>query len=514
MSQTLIRNARILAFDTVHGSTPFDGDLMIEDGVIAAVGSGLAGAPEARIIDGRDRLVMPGLVNAHTHSSETFLRGRYERMPLEIWLLYAYPLLMNDPIGKRLLYLRSLLLAMESLRNGVTTLCDDFFDPPAQDLRRLETVFCAYDDAGIRANVSSAAMNVHTLDALPFAREIMPAELQALLDFGPPMTADAYIDYCKSAFSSLHGRAGRVNFMIAPSAPQRCTPDLMAACMELAIDKRVPFHTHVLETRTQAVTGHELHGKSLIAYMHALGLLKRNTTIAHSVWVSDEDMRLMGEAGVSVAHNAISNQKLGAGIAPLRRLLDAGVTLGLGTDGVSSNDTARIFDVMRVAGLVHSVSGPDYGKWISADEILRMATLGGAKTAMLEHVTGSLEVGKSADFIVLNLRSYPFTPLNDVAKHLVYAENGSSIEAVMVAGRVVMQDGKLTTVDEAAVFAELAELLPAWLAEHAELERRNSVFEPAMAEIHRRAALAGLGINRYQGDLPFPAGLNDLAPAR
>ncbi|MGG6898250.1 amidohydrolase family protein [Rhizobium sp. BR 315] len=503
MNKTLIRNANILAVDAAHGTKPFSGDLLVEGGLIAAIGPDLAPPDGARIIDGRDRLIMPGLVNAHTHSSETFFRGRYEGMPLEIWLLYAYPLLMNDPIGKRLLYLRSLLLAMESLRNGVTTLCDDFFDPPRHNLDRLGTVFRAYDDAGIRANVSSAAMNIHTLDALPFARDVMSAGLQSLLDFGPPMTAEAYVDFCKSAFDNLHGRAGRVNFMIAPSAPQRCTPDLMMACMELAMEKHVPFHTHVLETRTQAITGHELHGKSLIAYMRDLGLLRRNTTIAHSVWVSDDDMLLMGEAGVSVAHNAISNLKLGAGIAPVRRLMDAGVTLGLGTDGVSSNDTARIFDVMRVAGLIHSVSGPDYGKWVTADEILRMATIGGAKTAMLEHVTGSLEIGKSADLMILNLRSYPFLPFNDAAKHLVYSENGSSIEKVMVAGRIVMEDGRLTTVDEAAVFAELAELVPAWLEEHAELERRNGIFAPAMAEIHRRATLAELPLYRYQGDLPF-----------
>lgn len=500
MSQILIRNATIVAMDGSHDVTPFAGDVLIEGETIKAIGETLIAGPDARIIDGRGKLVMPGLVNAHTHSSETFLRGRYERMPLEIWLLYAYPLLMNDPIGERLLYLRSLLLAMESLRNGVTTFCDDFFDPPRHDLDRLATVFRAYDDAGIRANVSSAVMNVHTLDALPFSREVMPAELQALLDFGPPMTASAYIDYCRSAFSSLHGKSGRLHFMIAPSAPQRCSPDLMAACMDLAVEKHVPFHTHILETKTQGVTGHRLHGKSLIAYMHDLGLLKRNTTIAHSVWVSDEDMRLMGEAGASVAHNAVSNLKLGAGIAPIRRLLDAGVTIGLGTDGVSSNDTSRIFDVMRVAGLVHSAAGPDYESWLAADEILAMATIGGAKTALLEQVTGSIEVGKSADLLILDLRNYPFMPLNNVAKHLVYSENGSSIETVMVAGRIVMENGYLTTVDEQAVFDEIAELVPAYLAEHAELERRNSVFEPVMAEIHRRATRIDIGLNRYQGD--------------
>lgn len=270
MSEILIRNATIVAMDATYGTAPFTGDILIDGGKIKAMDAALAAKPDASIIEGHRKLVMPGLVNAHTHSSETFLRGRYERMPLEVWLLYAYPVLMNDPIGERLLYLRSLLLAMESLRNGVTTLCDDFFDPPRHDLDRLAMVFRAYDDAGIRANVSSAVMNVHTLEALPFAREVMPTQLQDLLDFGPPMTAAAYLDYCKSAFSSLHGKSGRLNFMIAPSAPQRCSPDLMAACMDLAIENHVPFHTHILETKTPGGNGplaprqvaDRLHGRS------------------------------------------------------------------------------------------------------------------------------------------------------------------------------------------------------------------------------------------------------------
>lgn len=504
--QTLIRNATLLTMDGPLGTIPITADILIDGTTIAAIGDNLTPMPDARIIDGLGKLVMPGLVNGHTHSSETFLRGRYQNMPLEVWLLYAYPLLMGPAIAPRLLYLRSLLLAMESLRNGVTTLCDDFFDPPAHDLDRLGTVFRAYKDAGIRANVSSAVMNVHTLDALPYAREVLPQALQDKLDFGPPISADAYMDYCRSAFSSLHGMAGRLNFMIAPSAPQRCTPDLLVACHDLARQMGVPLHTHVLETKTQAVTGHVAFDKTLIAYMHELGALSRNTTIAHSVWVTDRDMELMGEAHCSIAHNAISNQKLGAGIAPIRRLMDAGVTVALGTDGVSSNDTARIFDVMRVAGLIHSTSGPDHGTWIPAADILKMATINGARSAMLEDVTGSLAVGKAADLIVLDLDTYAFTPLNDIDKHLVFSENGSSIEMVMVAGEIVLRDGRLTTVDEREIFAEIRATVPAYLAEHAELERLNSVFDPYFAEIHRRASLEDIGLNRYAGDAtPWPA---------
>jgi len=498
---TLFRNATLLALDDAHGATPFTGDLLVSGASIGAIGRNLAAPDGATVLECGRKLVMPGLVNAHTHSSETFFRGRYEKMPLEIWLLYAYPLLMGPLLDARMIYLRSLLLAMESLKSGVTMLSDDFFDPPAHDLERLGAAFQAYEDAGIRANVSSAAMNIHTLDALPFAREVMPHELQKLLDFGPPLPVGAYMDYCRAAIERFDGRAGRLKFMIAPSAPQRCTAELLQACYELAETRDLQFHTHMLETITQAVTGPELYGKSLVAYMHELGVLGLNTVIAHSVWVDDADMALMGKAGCSVAHNAVSNQKLGAGIAPVRRLKDRGVNIALGTDGISSNDTARIFDVMRVAGLIHSASGPDHERWLGAVDILEAATMGGARSARLASVTGSLEVGKAADLLVLDLDSLAFTPLNDVAKHLVYAENGSSIEMVMVNGEPVVRNGRFTRFDADAVLSEIREAMPAYLADHARIEAKNRIFEPVFAEIHRRAALRHGGTYRYAGDM-------------
>lgn len=500
MTQILIRDATLMTMDSSHGTTPFQGDLLVEGTTIKAIGPNLPAAPDATIIDGRRKLVMPGLVNAHTHSSETFFRGRYEKMPLEVWLLYAYPLFAGPVIAPDLLYLRSLLLAMESLKAGVTTMSDCFFDPPRHDLDRLGTVFRAYEDSGIRATVSSGVMNIPTLDALPYAREVIPAEVQGRLNFGPPITAEAYLDYCRAAIDAFDGRAGRLKYMIAPSAPQRCTADLLTGCYELASERGLPFHSHVLETITQAVTGPEIYGRSLVRYMADLGVLGRNTTIAHSVWVDDADMALMGDTGVSVVHNAVSNLKLGAGVAPVRRLMQAGVTIALGTDGVSSNDTASIFDVMRVAGLLHGASGPDHETWLSAAELLHAATLGGARSAMLEAVTGSLEPGKAADLIMLDLDSCAFTPLNDVARHLVYAANGGHVETVMVAGEIVVRDGRMTRIDETAVLAEIRERMPAYLAGHAEVEARNRELEPWFVEIHRRAAASHSGVYRYAGD--------------
>lgn len=274
---------------------------------------------------------------------------------------------------------------------------------------------------------------------------------------------------------------------MAPSAPQRCTPDFYTGCYGMAVEHGVPFHTHVLETRVQAQTGHMLHGKSLIAYMNDLGVLGRNTAIAHSVWVDDADIATMGAAGVSVLHNVISNLKLGSGIAPARRLLDAGVTLALGTDGVSSNDTASVWELMRFAGLVHNVTDPDPDRWMSAAEILSMATIGGARSAMLDHHTGSLEPGKAADLLMLDLESITFTPLNNIGRQLVYAENGRSIEIVMIDGSIVQENGTITHINETSVLEELRELLPAYQAQHSNLEARNALFEPYFQQIYRNA---------------------------
>lgn len=490
--KTLFRNATILAMDAAHGAVPFKADLLVDGTRIAAIGPDLLAPAETTIIDATGKLLMPGLVNAHMHSSEMLLRGRYERMPLEVWLLYAYPFLMDDPIGLRLLFLRSQLMAIESIRAGVTTVCDDFFDPPRPDLERLTTVFRAYGEAGLRANVSSGILNVAPLDAVPNGHDLMPADLARQLDFGPPMAFSHYRDFAETVFRDLHGSYdGRMRFMLAPSAPQRCTPDFYVGCYGMAVERGVPFHTHVLETRVQAQTGLALHGKSLVAYMDDLGVLGRNTAIAHSVWVSDADMELMGRAGVSVLHNVASNLKLGSGIAPLRRLMQSGITMALGTDGVSSNDTASVWDLMRLAGLVHNVTDPNPETWLKAAEIVDMATRGGAHSAMLDKTTGSLEPDKAADLLMIDLSTIAFTPLNDIVRQLVYAENGRSIELVMIDGRIVLQNNRITTLDEAAIMGELRELLPAYQAQHAALEHRNAVFEPYFQQIYRNATPGG-----------------------
>ena len=172
-----------------------------------------------------------------------------------------------------------------------------------------------------------------------------------------------YLDFARAVVDKHHNRSERLRFLVAPSGPQRCTDRLLQTLHQFAHNIQTSYHIHVLETKTQAVTGREFYGRTLVRYLDDLGVLSQICTLDILIWVTDDDIARMGERGCSAAHNPISNQKLGAGIAPFRKLLDAGVNVALGSDGLSSSDSARLLDVMHVAGLLHKVTTPEYERW-------------------------------------------------------------------------------------------------------------------------------------------------------
>ena len=483
----LVRQATVLTLEGSDGLTPFTGDVLVDGGRIAGLDGHLPHADATTVIDGTGKLVMPGLVDAHFHSGDAFLRGRYEKLPLELWMLYCYPIILGPAVSDRLLYLRSALVAMEALKNGITTMSDDFIDRPFQSLDRLGAVFQAYDDVGIRANVSCSVADLNAFDTMAGARDLIPAELQAANN-RPPVSIPAYLDFCRSAFASLHGRSDRLRIMLGPSGPQRCSPELLEACSSLAIEHGVPMHTHLLETRMQAVTSQHMYGKTLVEHMQAIGVLTPNVCGAHGIWLSNADIELLGKAGCSVVHNALSNLKLGSGVARVRQLMNAGVNVALGTDGYCASESARMFEVMKAAATLQNVQSADYRQWIGAGEILTAATSGGATSARLGDEVGTLKPGKRADMICLDLRSRNFFPPGDVTKQLVYSENGSSLDWVMVQGEIAVRKGRATRVDEAAILAELAELVPPYLRAYAATEEANRAYEPYFAELLRRSA--------------------------
>lgn len=496
----LIAGATVLTMDPVTGAAPVTRSIRIRGGEITAVEPELTAEPGETVIDGRDRLVVPGYVNAHTHSWEALFRARLDNLPLEHWMLLSYPVLGLEPLSPDLIRLRSALVAIESLRNGVTTLVDDVLEIPGQTEEQLAAVFETYRDIGIRANVSGHVMDRPFVEHFPFLADALePAQRRALDELTVADPAD-FLAYAQAAAARYGDYAdGRLRFMVGPSAPQRCSPELLIGLDEVVRRHDLEFHIHVLETRTQAVTGEQFYGKTMVEHLNALGVLSEHVTIAHGIWLTDSDIAVLSDTGASVSHNPISNLKLGSGIAPWRKLRDAGVNLGLGTDGMSSSDTARMSEVVKTAALLHKVTGPDYRQWPTAAEVLTAGTLGGARSARLGDKVGSIEVGKRADLVIYDMTSLAFTPRNAPDLHLVYSENGSSIDTVMVDGRVVMTDDRLTTIDERAVLDELQARGPELRRWQDHMERLNRALLPAFDRQYREVMSREVPVNRFSG---------------
>ncbi len=496
----LIQGATVLTMDAATGATPLTRSIRIIDGEITAVAATLDAQPGETVLDGRDRLVVPGYVNAHTHSWEALFRARLDNLPLEHWMLLSYPVLGLAPLAPDLIRLRSQLVAIESLRNGVTTLVDDVLEIPGQTEDQLAAVFEAYRDIGIRANVSGHVMDRPFVEHFPFLADALEPGLRRELDALAVVADDEYLSYARSSAQRYADYAqGRLRFMVGPTAPQPCSPELLAGIDGLAAEFDLEFHIHVLETRTQAVTGAEFYGKTMVEYLHSLGVLSERVTMAHGIWMTDSDIDVLVDTGASVSHNPISNLKLGSGIAPWRRYLDAGVNLGIGTDGMSSSDTARMSEAVKAAALLHKVTGPDYRQWPTAAEVLTAGTLGGARSARLGGTVGSIEVGKRADLVFYDMNSLAFTPRNNPELHLVYSENGSSIDMVMVDGRIVLQDNTLTTIDERAVLAELQARGPELRSWQDRLESLNRALLPAFDRQYAAVMDRRTSMDRYSG---------------
>jgi 5-methylthioadenosine/S-adenosylhomocysteine deaminase len=494
--KTLFQNATVLSMVDRSAVGTVTADVLVADDRIAEVRSGISPQAADRVIDARELLLMPGMVNAHIHTEQNTFRGRYPGLPLEVLMLYAYPLTGAAPLEPEAIYLRTLLAGIESLKSGVTSILDDVMEVPHQGLEQIGSVFRAYEDIGMRANVSGHVINRPFFETIPYLEESLPASLKEKFLRIPTMDLGDYLGFCVDAVDAFHnGANGRLRYVVAPSGPQRVTEELLGAVAEFSRSRAVPFHIHILETRTQRVTGARLYGKTLIELMAELDALHELTSIAHAIWIDEHDIELIAAHRASVAHNPVCNLRIGSGIAPLRAMLDAGVNVALGTDGISSNDSARLFDVMKAAGLVHTLSTDDYDRWPTASEILWAATRGGARALGLEEQIGSIEAGKKADLVAIDLRTTAFVPVNDVRNQLVFSENGSSVRMVMVDGEVVVEDGRCTRIDEEAVLLQAREVLGEFLERHRLVEDDARELEPYFRGVYERCLSEhGLGV--------------------
>jgi 5-methylthioadenosine/S-adenosylhomocysteine deaminase len=401
------------------------GALAVAGNRIAAVGDakGIAAEFEAsRIIDASGCLVMPGLVNAHTHAAMTCYRGLADDLPLMDWLnRFIFPAeALSD--GNRV-YWSSLLACAEMIRSGTTA----FFDMYLFEGRVAE----AAKEAGMRALVG-----------------------EVLYDFPSPNYGpiEKGLEYTEALIRRWRGDA-LIRVAVEPHALYTCSPALLARCRDLAEKYGVPLGIHLSENQSEVEEILKKYGCRPPAHLERLGLLSSDLIACHCVWLNEEEMDLLARRGVRVVHNPESNMKLASGVAPVPDLLKRGVPVGLGTDGCASNNNLDLFQEMDFAAKLPKVHRLDPTA-MPAETVLEMATLGGARVLGMEKEIGSLSPGKKADLIVVDLERPHLQPVYNAVSNLVYSATGADVRDVVIDGKIVMQNRRLLTLDEERILAE------------------------------------------------------------
>ena len=457
----LIRDAMLITVDEENRVIE-PGDILIEDGIIAAVGRV---APESvetceRVIDGRRRLVVPGLVNAHTHSPLSILHGAYDRLNhrASMWLFQAYTVRRTP----REVYVSALMNCIEMLLSG-TTATIDHFPEQAFGIEDVEAVVGAYRDSGMRAVVALRVFDGEYTDIMPPGGALPDELLSEVQKNNPfaPRSVDELNELCREAITRWNGIDGRIGIYPAPSNPIRCSDELLRACGRIAEDHDVGIHCHLLETEVQTSIAQRRYGRTVIGHLDDLGLLSPRLSCAHTIWIDDPDIDLLAERGVVVVHNPESNLRGGSGIAPIPKMLARGVRVGLGNDGSCSGGDQVLQRAMRLATILHRPQEPEPSKWIGTEQALRMATHGGAAAMLSEGSFGAIAVGQAADLVIYDLERSWWTPVNNPVHQFVYSEIGAAVETVIIDGRIIVDEGRIVSFDAPAVMAEAMEMLPA-----------------------------------------------------
>lgn len=481
-------------------------DVLVEEDRIAGVGSALAAPAGAHVIEGGGRhLLVPGLINAHFHSPANHLKGSVRSMPLELFMLFespADPLLAPSP---REAYLRTMLGAIEMLQRGITSVQDDAFVMPFPTPEIVDAIAQAYADSGMRVTLALDQPELPEAEKLPFVSALREGlgPHSALLDEPAPAPAPQLLEAYDHLIRTWHGGAeGRLRAAVSVSAPQRVSPEYFAALDDLAERFGLPLYAHMLETKPQRTLITEqprFEGRSLVRYSSDLGLLKPHTNVIHAVWVDDADLDLIAASGATIAHNPVSNLRLGSGVMPWRAALDRGIPVALGTDEAICDDTINLWTVAKTAALLHTVSGLDSDEWPTPAEVLDAVWLGGARAQGREGELGRVAPGMLADLALVDLHAIAFTPLNDLREQLVHGEDGHDVVLTMVAGRVVAERGRVTSVDEAALLDEARELFARKRPSIQAARRDAAALLPAYQAMVRRAAAADVGFTRWVG---------------
>ena len=390
-------------------------DIRIEGSEIVAVGKDLP-SPADVVIDGRGKVAIPGLINSHTHIPMTLFRGVADDMDLMTWLKEKiWP--MEAHLTAEEVAAGAALGMLESLRTGTTTFADMYFfeDSIAEEAIKLS----------IRAVLA-----------------------ESYIGFGSPVVRDGWkaFEYAKAFVKRWKNKSDLIVPSLGPHAPYSVEPDLLRASAEAARELEVPLQIHLAEDYSEIVQVREKYGNTPIKHVDSLGIFDGVRVIAaHVVYPQEGELEILSKKRVLAAHCPISNLKTGAGFAPVPKLLEAGVYVGLGTDGAGSNNCLDMFETMKYAALIHKGYNRD-PKLVSAQQVLDMATVMPARALGLN--VGSIEEGRLADIVLVSTESPWWQPIHSVVSHLVYSARSTDVTHVIVNGRLVIENGRLITADE------------------------------------------------------------------
>lgn len=463
--------------------------ILVEDDRIAAIlRPGEAAPGDALRVDAADRLVMPGLVNAHTHGHGHLGKGSGDSWTLEL-LLHHGPWLSGGRSDEDR-ELACLLGGLEMVRRGVTACYDLLFEPPAPTTDGIAAAASGYAKAGLRVVLAPMVADRSLYEAIPGLMDAIPAPHRGVVEAyraAPQQTIRARLEEILRRWG---GDGERLRLALAPTIPLHCSDDLLTGCRDLAREFGARLHMHVAESRVQAVSGPVRYGgASLTGHLAELGLLGPGFTAAHAIWLDDDDIARLADCGASVAHNPGSNLRLGAGIARSRDMRDRGVAVGIGTDGSTCSDHQNMFEAMRMASLVSRFRSPDPERWVSAQQALQWATEGGARVLGFDGMLGRLAPGYKADIVFLDLADLTYLPLNDPVTQIVMAESGAAVHSVMVGGRFVYRDRRFPDVDLARLRQRIEERA-------AELRPRLAPTKEALTALERYVTAFCIGLAR------------------
>ncbi len=442
--KTLLKDGTIITMNS-RKEIWHNADLLIEGDRIKTIFQRVAdrGNDVDDVVDCKGKIIIPGLISAHTHLTGMFQRGLWDETSFESWSRKSAATEKSLNLSADDIHVIHSAACIELIRHGVTTVLNMFTALSNDPLKSVNSACQALVDTGIRG-ILAFSLKDQTPDNPGTVPEINKME--------------SWISLVREGFMQVRSFGPRVSFALAPSAPQRCSDRLLIACREIAEDLNVVVHTHLAETRRHAEIGRELYGEPIVHHLERIGFLGSALSAAHAVWLNDQEIDILKRHDVKIVHNPSSNMKLGSGAARVKKMLNEGLAVGLGADSVNAGTIYSIFEQMKLSVLLPRILwGAE--DWVLPSEAFVMATQGGARALLLDGIIGSIEEGKKADLAILS-PSISLVPNNDVIDELALCENGGSVESVFIDGKPVMLGKKITGTDEEAILAKFSSMEP------------------------------------------------------